>query len=164
MTPPWTRVLLFLALFAGLQFAYTAAGQGRLERFVIEELTVRPAATLLNTFDPDLAVEARGSRLAATGGGLNVLGGCEGTDVALLLCSAFLVARLGWRTRCLGLVLGLLWVFTLNQVRIIALFHAFRWHPPAFEVLHGSVLPLGMVLLAASFFLLWTGRSSSTPV
>jgi exosortase/archaeosortase family protein len=163
MIPPWKGVMLFLALFAGLQFAYTSAWQGKLERFVIEELTVRPVAALLNAMDPHLGVQAHGSRLAAPGGGLNVLGGCEGTDVALLLCSAFMAARIGWRARCLGLVIGLLWVFALNQARIIALFHAYRWHPPAFEILHGSLLPLGMVLLAAAFFLRWTARHPVTP-
>jgi exosortase/archaeosortase family protein len=158
MTVPWKRWLLFLALFAGLQLAYTSAWQGRIERFVIEQLTVRPSAALLDALHPGLPVSADGPRIVAPGGGLNVLGGCEGTDVALLLGSALLVAPIGWRDRCLGLVLGLAGVFALNQLRIVVLFLAHRGQLPGFELLHGTLLPLGMVLLAAVFFLFWTGR------
>jgi exosortase family protein XrtM len=160
MNLPWSRLLLFLAVFAMLHLGYTWAFGGTLERFVIEQLTVRNAAMLLNWLDPQLGVAAQGARLTAPGGGLQILGGCEGTDVALLLCSALLVAHLPWRQRLLGLALGLALVFVLNQLRVLALFHAFRRDRQAFELLHGSVLPLLMVIAAATFYLYWMGRSA----
>jgi exosortase/archaeosortase family protein len=160
MSPPWARLWAFVALFAILQTAYISIGSGRIERFVIEQVTVGGTALLLNWFDPDSAVVAQGARLSAPGGGLYVRAGCEGTDVALLLSSALLVANLPWRQRLLGVAAGLLLVFVLNQLRMLALFHAYRHHRHAFELLHGTLLPLAMVLVAGAFYLVWVGRAA----
>ena len=160
MSLPWARLWAFVALFALLQTAYISIGSGRIERFVVEQLTVGSSALLLNWLDPGSAVVAQGARLSAPGGGLHVRAGCEGTDVALLLSSALLVANLPWRQRLLGVAAGLLLVFVLNQVRMLALFQAYRHHRQFFELLHGTLLPLVMVLAAAAFYLFWVGRSA----
>lgn len=160
MSMPWARLGAFAAIFAALQFAYVSLGSGRLERFVIEKVTVGGAAWVLNRLDPGAGVVAQGARLVAPGGGLHVLAGCEGMDVALLLGSALLVASLPWRQRLLGLLAGLLLVLVLNQLRMLALFHAYRHHRQAFELLHGTLLPLAMVLVAAAFYLWWVGRAA----
>jgi exosortase/archaeosortase family protein len=153
MSMPWARLWAFVALFATLQFGYSSIGSGRLERFVIEQVTVGGAAMWLNWIDPGSGVVAQGARLAAPGGGLHVRAGCEGTDVALL------VANLAWRQRLLGLAVGMLLVCVLNQLRVLALFHTYRQHRHVFELLHGTLLPLAMVLVAAAFYLFWVSRA-----
>lgn len=160
MNMPWSRLGAFVVLFAILQMAYTSLGSGQLERFVIEQVTVGGTALLLNWLDPASGVVAEGARLAAPGGGLHVRAGCEGTDVALLLGSALLVANLPWRERLLGLAAGLLLVVVLNQLRMLALFHAYRHHRHAFDLLHGTLLPLAMVLVAGAFYLVWVSRAA----
>lgn len=153
------RVVAFVALFAALQGAYTAQRGGAVERFVIDTLTVRTAAALIDWGWPAIGVVAEGARLKAPGGGLNVLNGCEGVDVAALLVAAMLVAPIPWRRRGLGLLAGLPLVFVLNQLRVIALFHAYRHDRDGFELMHGGVAPLLMVLATGLFYLLWVERS-----
>lgn len=152
------RIALFVGLFAGLQWSYAQMSGTWLERWVIDGLTVLPAAALLGAVDPSLGVTASGPRLVAAGGGLNVLNGCEGTDIAFLLSSAMAVAPLSAARRFVGAAAGLALVFILNQARIIALFYAYREQPSSFDLLHGFVAPLTLVVACTAFFLFWLGR------
>jgi exosortase family protein XrtM len=152
------RVTAFVALFVALQWSYASMAGTWLERFVIDGLTVVPAAVILGLVDPALHVTASGSRLAAPGGGLNVLNGCEGTDIAFLVLSAMAVAPLSLAARLAGMTGGLALVFLLNQARILALFYAFRQVPASFDLLHGLVAPLALVVACSAFFLFWLAR------
>lgn len=151
------HLLVFAGLFFALQWAYGQARGSALERLVIEWGTVRPAAALLQAGWPELAVQARGSRLHSAAGSLNVLNGCEGTDVAFLMVVGMLIAPIAWRWRLVGMAVGLPLVFALNQLRVLALFHAFRLDPGWFEALHGLVAPLVLVAALLAFFMVWLG-------
>ena len=155
------RLAVFAAGFALMQHLYARAAGGALETFIVHHLTVGTAAAILDWADPALGVTARGSRLTAPGGGINVLNGCEGTDVAFLLLSAFLVAPIAWRRRFLGVAVGLALLFVLNQIRVIALFHTVRSAREWFDVLHGTVAPLVLVAATGAFFALWIGATNS---
>jgi exosortase/archaeosortase family protein len=157
------RLVLFIACFALLQYGYGRAEGSALERVVIEELNVRPAAWLLNLFVPEIGAKAVGPSLLAPGGGINVRNGCEGIEVVFMLAAALLAAPLGWRARALGLLWGALLVGLLNQARVIALFVAYRENRLWFEWLHGVVTPLALVLAAGGFFLWWLARQHVTP-
>jgi exosortase/archaeosortase family protein len=152
------RIASFVAVFALLWWGYESARGTAVERFVVDRMTVATAASLLDALDPSLGVRAVGSRLAAPGGGLNVLAGCEGVDMLLLLVAAFAAAPLPLRGRLVGLALGVAGVFALNQLRIVALFLANRADRELFALLHGTVAPLAMIAAVAVFFALWIGR------
>lgn len=152
------RAAIFLALFAFMQSLYSAARDTWVERLVIDQMTVKTAAWLIDTADPTIGVMPVGSRLRAPGGGINVLNGCEGIEVVFLIASAMLVAPLSWRKRLLGFLVGGLLVFALNQVRVLALFYAFRSDKALFDMLHGVVAPLLLILAVAAFFVVWLDR------
>ncbi len=158
------RVFGFLALFLLLQGAYTFAQGTRVERWVIDEATVGTAAWLIDRIAPEVGVQAVGSRLRAPGGGINILNGCEGVEVVFLVAAAMLVAPLAWRWKVLGLWLGTGWVFALNQVRVLALFFAYRHDQGWFDVLHGVVAPLVLIAATAAFFLVWLDRCAGGAV
>ncbi len=152
------RIAAFLTLFMLLSLGWASLAGGEAHFWVIERLTVAPAAQLLGWIDPALGVSAQGDQLKAKGGGLRVAGGCEGMDIALLMISGVLCADVGWRQRLLGLVAGSLLVFALNQTRVVGLFYAFRHDREQFDLLHTVVMPLVMVLLLGAFFFAWLGR------
>lgn len=149
------RLAFFLAAFAGLQGLYGAARGTWIERLVIDGATVRTAAWLIGTIDPSVGVEPVGPRLRAPGGGLNVLGGCEGVEVAFLMAAAMLAAPQSLRARLGGVLAGTAVVFALNQARVVALFYAVRSDKALFDALHGIVAPMVLVIAAAVFFVLW---------
>lgn len=152
------RVAAFFVLFALLLAGYEAARGTWLERFVVEEATVATAAGVIRAIDPSLPVRAEGARLVAPGGGLVVLAGCEGVDVLLLLAAAMAVAPIPWRARFVGVLVGALLTFALNQARVVGLFYAFRLDRDLYASLHGVVTPLAMALAAGAFFVAWHAR------
>jgi len=161
--PTRGRMIAFLSAFFLLQGLYGAAAGTWLERLVIDQLTVKTAAILINAIDPAVAVVASGASLKAAGGGLNVLNGCEGTDVAFLLASAMLVAPIAWRWRLAGIVVATVIVFAANQARVLALFYAFRTDRVYFDALHGYVGPLILIAIGAAFFAFWIERFGAAP-
>lgn len=159
--PLGLSVALFLGAFALLQWGWTEARGSWIERLVVDRMTVRTAASLINAFDPTVAVQAVGSRLKAAGGGINILNGCEGIEVVFLLAGAMLAVPMAWRARLLGIIVGSGVVFVLNQGRVIGLFYAFRSDRALFDTLHGVVAPLLMILVAGMFFVAWLDRHGS---
>jgi exosortase/archaeosortase family protein len=149
------RALLFLAVFFAFQFGWEALRGSALEYVVVHDATVRPAAWLVNRLTPTVHAQAFKFTLHAPGGGLNILNGCEGTEALFLLCAAFVVAPLQWRSRLPGLLLGVVVVFAVNQARILLLFYAYRSDHALFDPLHSTVTPIAMVLLVASYFYAW---------
>jgi exosortase family protein XrtM len=152
---------LFLGAFIAMQTLYGMARGTWIERLNVDELTVKPAAWLIDRLTPEVAVQAVGSRLRAPGGGINIINGCEGTEVVFLIVAAMLVAPMAWRWRLLGIVTGSLLVFISNQGRILSLFYAYRADKPLFDLLHGVVAPLLLVLVTILFFVWWLGRFSN---
>jgi exosortase family protein XrtM len=156
--PLFWRIFAFLAIFVALQSLYGAAKGTWIERFVIDQATVKTAAWFINTADPSVNVAAVGTRLRAPGGGINILNGCEGTDVLFLMIAAMLIAPLSIKGKCSGIAAGIVFVFALNQARIIALFYSFRADKALFEILHGVVAPLFLIVATAAFFMYWLGK------
>lgn len=157
---PWRVLLIFLAVFFALQYGWEMARDSAMERVFIDELTVRPAAWLIDQLWPVFQVHAEGHRLVAAAGRLNILNGCEGMETLFLLAAAFIAYPFAWRTRLFGLVAGTVLVFALNQARIVMLWHAFLHDRAWFGILHGTVLPVLLVAVCLVFFLVLLGREA----
>lgn len=155
---PLNLLLVFALTFVALQWTWAQARDTALERLVIDQATVRPAAFLVNLISPHTSAYADRSRLKAPGGGINILNGCEGTEVLFLLYAALLAAPLAWRARLLGAAAATLLVYVLNQARIIALFFAYRSDTALFDALHGTIAPLLLIAASLLFFLYWLQR------
>jgi len=150
------RAATFLAIFAVLLGWYsTAARDTWIERLVIDEVTVKSAAALIQLIDPATGVQPVGSRLHAPGGGINIINGCEGVDVLFLMMAAMLVAPISINARLMGIALGVCVVLALNQARVIGLFYAYRMDRSLFDMLHGVVAPLMLIVAVSAYFLLW---------
>lgn len=160
---PLRLLLLFLAGFFALQYAWEMSRDTALERLVIHDLTARPAAWIIQQAWPEQGVRAAAHRLVSDHGRLNILNGCEGLETLFLLMAAFIAYPFGWRQRLLGMALGAVLVFVLNQGRIIALWHAFVGDRALFGILHGTVLPLLLVAACLVYFLIFLNRGESRP-
>lgn len=155
--PIWRVGLVFLLALLALQAGWSALRGSAAERAVIDQATVGTAVALVRRLTPEVDAQARGARIQAPGGGINVLNGCEGTEVLFLLWAALLAAPLSWRWRLQGALLGLVWVFALNQLRLLALFYSYRDNREVFNLLHGLVAP-GVLVAATLLFVAWVYR------
>ncbi|MBL0726206.1 archaeosortase/exosortase family protein [Piscinibacter sp. HJYY11] len=157
------RALAFMLLFMAMQAGWEAARGSWVERLWVHHLTVQSATQVITTLTPEIHAVAKGPRITAPGGGINVLFGCEGTDVVFMLTAALLVFPMTWRKRLGGWIAGLAWVLVLNVLRIVVLFYAYRSDPGVFDLLHTAAAPLAMVVLTGLFFHLWLAHSSPAP-
>jgi exosortase/archaeosortase family protein len=159
---PLRLLLAGAAIYILLQTLWAHARGSTLERSVIHDLTVGTATALVNLLAPGAQAVATGSRIAAPGGGINVLNGCEGTEVLFLLVAAIVVHpapwRRYWRDKLAGLALGTLAVFALNQVRVVGLFFLFRHDRELFAQAHAWAAPLVLVVATLGLFALWSER------
>lgn len=159
---PLRLVLLFLASFLALQYAWEMSRGTALEGFVIHDLTVRPAAWIIDGLWPEFGVEARAHRLVAPAGRLNILNGCEGLETLFLLLAAFAAYPFAWRARLLGMALGVGLVFVLNQARIVLLWQVWLGERALFGLLHGTLLPLTLITACLAFFLFFLARHDAS--
>jgi exosortase/archaeosortase family protein len=155
MTLSWKRLLAFVFLFGAFYLALAQAWGDGLSYWLIDVFTVKPAAWIARHVLGDPTIAAQGSRVGSGQGSLNVLFGCEGTDVLMLLAAALLVTPVRWADRLTGLLAGTAFVFVVNQLRLLALLEALRTQRDWFGALHGLVAPLAVVALVSVFFLGW---------
>jgi exosortase/archaeosortase family protein len=158
------RAVGFVALFVGLQLGWQALHGSAIERVVIHDLTVRPAAFLVNFLTPGAKARAVDFSIRASGGGLNILNGCDGMELLLMLLAGFTLAPLSAAVRVRAIVLGILFVFAVNQARILLLFYAYRADPRLFDTLHATITPIATVLLIAGYYHAWHIRASSRTI
>lgn len=154
----WFGLAAFLTVFVVLQSFYGLAGGSAAEKWIVETATVMPAAEAITLLHPGWQARADGPRLAVGGKLINVRYGCEGTEVIFLLVAAMLATRAGWRWRLAGLLTGIVVVWLLNQMRLVALVHVLMLRREWFASVHGAIAPLLVVALAALFFLAWLRR------
>src|SRR5271165_4388080 len=147
-----TKIVSFACVFAVLQVAWQLSAGTATARSFIEVTTVRPAAFIANRLTPDFHVEAVGTRLLAPAGGINIVNGCDGMETLFLLVAGFAIAPLSWRLRLLGSLIGVPIVYVLNQSRILALFYAHIADAQLFDLLHGIIAPVIMVLIIAAYY------------
>jgi exosortase family protein XrtM len=148
----WRIVTVFVLGYVALQSAWIGARGTTLERWLIEDANVRTSVALIRVLSPQVEAVARGASVVAPGGGLNIRNGCEGTEILFPLIVALLAYPFSWRVRVFGLIAGTLFVFVLNQARLLVLFYSFRSNPQWFGELHGFVTPLLLMVCVMAFF------------
>ena len=149
---------IFVGLLVVLQLGWNYARDTELERLFVNEMTVKPSVWVIALLSPDIQIQAIGSHISAPGGGINILNGCDGMEVILLLVAAMLIAPITINQRLLGILLGSSIIFLCNQARILALFYTYRSDKTLFNLLHGIVAPISLILVAALFYMLWLGK------
>lgn len=152
------RVVAFSLIFGVLQFCWQASENSAIERWVIGDLAMRPAAIILNWMSPNLGVRIDHFKLVSPAGTLNIKNGCDGTELFFLVLAGFCITDLSWRPRALGILVGCALVIILNDARIVTLYSAYWRDRDLFSLLHGGVLPITLVLLVALFFYAWLRR------
>ena len=149
--------ILFLTIFVILGYGYyQSISRGTfVSRVFIDDLTVRPAGAIINVIFPSASAKAIGHSLVSRFVVLNILEGCEGAEGMFLLIAAVIPYPAPWRFRLIGLFFGVLLMYVLNLMRVVALFVLLRWHPQWFGTLHAVIAPTAIVLLGGLFFLWW---------
>ena len=122
--------------------AFEASRGSGFERFVVEDVILRPTAGLINLIFPTDHVELVGRTFVSGGARMRVTRGCEGVEMFLLLSAAIVAFPASLKHRLKGLSIGFVLAYILSLARLTALVYTLRHAPDAWEALHGLILPL----------------------
>ena len=97
----------------------------------------------------------------SNGFAMEVLDGCNGDDVAVLLWAAILAYPASWLQKGKGLLAGTATIYVINFLRIISLFYLGQYNRQWFEFAHLYVWESVFVLLTLTIFWMWVRRMAA---
>jgi exosortase/archaeosortase family protein len=155
-SPLFRFALKFIVIFALLIGAFEASRGSVAERFLVEDLILKPTVALIQTFAPTEGITLVGRNIKSPTSNLHVTRGCEGVEIFLILAAGVLAFPSDWKARLLGLGIGFVLAYVLSIVRLTALHFILRYDQSAWDALHGLVLPLGPIILISLYFMVWS--------
>ena len=81
--------------------------------------------------------------------------GCDAVEPTWLVCAAVLSFRSPWLHKLLGIGMGIVFLQTLNLVRIVTLYWIGCHWPTIFNSAHMEIWPVAFLLVAIILFILW---------
>ena len=162
--PPKNRMLRFLVLFP----IFLAAGFcALLIPFLHPAVTaftrglVEASAMVIRLFGGHAAAQQVILRNPSNGFAMEVLDGCNGDDVVVLLWAAILAYPASWLQKGKGLLAGTATIYVINFLRIISLFYLGQYDVRWFEFAHLYVWESVFVLLTLTIFWTWVRRMAT---
>lgn len=110
---------------------------------------------LMRLFDPRVMAQGDAIVDAVSGGGIQIVAGCNGVEAVLILVSAVLAFPSPWRHKLAGIGIGFVAIQALNLVRIISLYYLQRWNHVWFDWFHLYLWQALIILDALVFWLVW---------
>lgn len=95
----------------------------------------------------------RNSRFA-----VNIRNGCNGIEAMLIFLAAVLAFPATWRSRLLGLGIGILAIQVVNLIRVVALFLTGIYFPSLFDTSHTVVWQTVVILSGVLLWIFWANR------
>jgi exosortase H (IPTLxxWG-CTERM-specific) len=89
---------------------------------------------------------------------VNIENGCNGVETMLIFLSAVLAFPAPWRSRLLGVVIGMVAIQLVNLVRVVALFLTGAYLPDLFNASHTVVWQTVVILCGVLLWILWADR------
>ena len=123
----------------------------------IERWTVQKTADAVVLVLRLLSLEpsAMGTTIAVGGATVQIISECTSLMSTLLLSIAMAAypTALGWKA--IGLSVGIISIWVVNLIRVLALLAVLQWWPDGFEFVHVYLWQTGMLLAVCALFLAW---------
>jgi len=161
----YRREILFLTVFlALLGGGFTLISVPWVNDHVIEPFTAGIAQVsggVLDAIGQNVTMQGtviRNARFA-----VNIRNGCNGVEAMLIFLAAVLAFPASWRSRGLGLVLGILAIQVVNLIRVVALFLTGTYYPSLFDASHTVVWQTVVILSGVLLWIFWANRFAVPP-
>ena len=161
--PSWRRYrreIVFLALFLVLLGgSFTLISVNWVNDHVIEPFTAgiaQVSGAVLDLIGQNVTMQGtviRNSRFA-----VNIRNGCNGVEAMLIFLAAVLAFPASWRSRLLGLGLGILAIQVVNLIRVVALFLTGIYFPKLFDASHTVIWQTLVILSGVLLWIFWANR------
>jgi len=144
--------LLLQALLFGIELTPFA------QAYFVEPWTntlARISTWLVTVFDPNVMAIGKIMRSTTNGFAVSIEAGCNGVEATIVLVAAILAFPAPWRSKVIGMVVGVLAVQGLNVVRVISLFYLGQWDRDWFEWAHLYIWQALIMLDVLIVWLVW---------
>ncbi len=165
-TPPagfWQshrQEIVFLTVFVViLGVGFTLLSLNSINDHVIEPFTAgvaRVSGVALNLIGQD--IEMQGTVIRNPRFGVNIENGCNGVETMIIFLAAVLAFPASWKSRAVGLALGLVAIQFVNLVRVVALFLTGAYFPKFFDSSHTVVWQTIVILFGVFLWIFWANR------
>lgn len=108
-------------------------------------------------------VTQNGTVLTGTHFAVNIRNGCNGVEALIIFVAAVLAFPATWRSRAIGLVLGVAAIQLVNLIRVVALFLTGAYLPKLFESSHTVIWQTIVILCAVLLWIFWANRFAVRP-
>ena len=154
------RELTFLVVFALLLGAsFSLISLNWVNDHVIEPLTAgiaRMSGAVLDLLGQDVTMA--GTVIRSPRFAVNIRNGCNGVEAMLIFLAAVLAFPASWRSRLLGLGLGIVVIQIVNLIRVVALFLTGAYLPRFFDASHTVVWQTLVILTGVLLWIFWANR------
>ena len=158
------RFLILFVVLLGLLFGLELTPVA--DRFFVGPWTTGLAhvsAGMVQLFDGQARADGIILRSLSNGFAVSIERGCNGVEATLVLLAAMLAFPAPWRSKLIGLTIGIVAVQGLNVIRIISLFYLGQWNAHAFEWAHLYLWQALIMLDVLVVWLLWVRTLPRAP-
>jgi exosortase H (IPTLxxWG-CTERM-specific) len=113
------------------------------------------SADIVKVFDPGVMADGKVLQSGSNGFAVSIEAGCNGVEATIVLVAAILAFPAPWRSKLVGLAVGVVAVQGLNIIRVISLFYLGQWSFDAFDFAHQYVWQALIMLDVLIVWLLW---------
>ena len=156
----YRREIVFLTLFLVLLGgSFTLISVNWVNDNVIEPFTAgiaKVSGAVLDLIGQDVTMQGtiiRNSRFA-----VNIRNGCNGVEAMLIFLAAVLAFPASWRSRLLGLGIGIVVIQIVNLIRVVVLFLTGIYFPKLFDASHTVVWQTLVILSGVLLWIFWANR------
>jgi exosortase H (IPTLxxWG-CTERM-specific) len=151
-----TFLILFLVLLAG---GFTVISINWVNDHAVEPFTAgvaRASGAMLNVLGQNVTL--KGTVMQSPRFAVNIRNGCNGIEAMLIFLAAVLAFPASWRSRLIGLALGILAIQVVNLVRVVALFLTGVYFPRIFDSSHTVIWQTIVILFGVLLWIFWANR------
>jgi exosortase family protein XrtM len=156
----YLRFILFVGCYVLLNYGYFKIPDALFINVIHHYGVVTICVDLINMLAPMEKVLAEQSHLISANADLEIVRGCDGAGVLFLLVAAIVAFPSKFKQKVIGLLLGIVFIYLLNLLRIGILYFVMAYHPYWLELIHVYLAPTLMVILACAYFALWAFSSN----
>lgn len=149
-------IVISAIIYGALHWGYHNVPDDYLKKTVYPNVIGYAAGKTINVLTPDRYVKVEDNRIISKKAVLQIVRGCDGSGVWFMLIAAVLGFGARFKETLVGLILGSLVVYVVNQVRIVGLYYVVEHNRMWFPAVHTYYAPTLIVFIIAIFFLLWT--------
>ncbi|MGB0838617.1 MAG: hypothetical protein ACPGXL_00680 [Chitinophagales bacterium] len=86
---------------------------------------------------------------------INIAAGCDGLEPTMVFVGGVLFAPFASKFKLPGILVGTLFLLSINFIRIVSLYLAGAYYPDYFDLLHEDIWQVGFIMLAIMSWLIW---------